>query len=88
MTKVIIVGQAQGAEPVKKKIEFKYFITGLGCNVAVFPPANFKVVELISMGYDYAPGDQIRIIYDLMFAYDDDRNDGTLYLGHFNDGVV
>jgi hypothetical protein len=23
-----------------------------------------------------------------MFAYDEDRQEGCLYLGHFNDGVV
>jgi len=26
--------------------------------------------------------------YDLMYVYDDERNMGIIYLGHFNDGIV
>lgn len=27
-------------------------------------------------------------LFDIMFAYDDDRTKGTLYLGYWNDGIV
>lgn len=45
-------------------------------------PSDFDRVELICLEYDGTR--------DLMFAYNyaDDRTGGTLYLGHFNDGVV
>lgn len=79
MTKVTILGKSQGEEP-KKKIEFiKYLSIGGDLCSASFDPSHFKNIELICAGYGQ---------YDLMFAYDCDRNSGCLYLGHFNDGVV
>lgn len=83
MTKVIILGEAQGAEPEKKKIEFvKYLNTGDDNFVdARNKPSYYANIELIaknlqSYGYDY------------MFAYNDDRESGLIYFGYFNDGIV
>lgn len=44
---------------------------------------NFKNVELIckkNMVHGYSN--------DLIFCYDDDRNEGTLFFGNWNDGVA
>lgn len=82
MTKVVIIGQTQGVEVEKKKIEF---ITCCAYGDDWFEtndePKNCKFIELIAM--DFA-GDH----RDLMFGHDGDRSCGVLYLGHFNDGVV
>lgn len=79
MTKVIIIGQQQETEP-KKKIEFvKILCADLSFREAESEPRAYKNIELICRNY----GD-----FDLMFVYNEDRNDSILYLGHFNDGVV
>jgi len=80
MTKVIILGQ----EPEKKElkpIEFvKYLDYHLEFNSNCSKPQRFKNIELICRNYFKG--------YDLMFAFGEDRNQGVLYLGHFNDGIV
>ena len=45
-------------------------------------PNEWKYIELVSKGY----GSEM----DVMFAYDDDnkREDGYLFIGYWNDGVV
>lgn len=79
MTKVIILGEEKQPEQ-KKKIEFvKIIERSGGILMATSTPNNFKNIELISRNYGN---------YDVMYAYDDDRNKGWLYLGHFNDGEV
>jgi len=83
MTKCIVLGEAKSEEP-KKKIEFKkcIYITPnvIELHQAALP-MGYKNIELISKaGYGYHQ--------DLMFAYDDDRNKGYLYLGYWNDGIV
>jgi len=45
-------------------------------------PKFFKNIELIASGRTTAQE------YDIMFAYDDDRSCGCLFLGFWNDGVV
>lgn len=78
MTKVTVLGQ----EPEQKKlkpIEFTHVLNSKkefedGC----LAPNDWENIELI-----YRDG-----LFDVMFAYDNDRNNGNLYLGHFNDGVV
>jgi len=81
MTKVIILGQ----EPEKKKgkpIEFKKYLDD-NMKFAGGPianPSNFEVIELIAKNYCNN--------FDLFFAYDEDRQTGVLYLGHYNDGIV
>jgi len=67
-----------------KKIEFKYSVLNrigkAGIGDAVTSPVSYRNIELIkrasSAGY-----------YDLMLAYNDYRLSGTLYLGHYNDGI-
>lgn len=52
--------------------------------MGISQPADWKSVELISENYDQSQSGKL----DLMFAYDDDRSMGCLYLGRFNDGIV
>ena len=84
MTKVIILGQEENKQ-TKKPIEFVKFL-GSGLDVydadEISEPKEWVNIELISRNYSNG--------MDLMFAYDEDRNDksSTLYLGYFNDGVV
>jgi hypothetical protein len=79
MTKVTIIG---GATPIEKKkpIEFVKYI-----DVDTNPPVQASTnmwnnIELICK--DYGDG------CDLMFAYNNKREDGIAYLGYFNDGIV
>ena len=80
MTKVIILGQ----EPEKKElkpIEFvKYLDYHFKFDSNCSKPQRFKNIELICRNYFKG--------YDLMFAFGEDRNQGILYLGHFNDGII
>ena len=79
MTKVTIIG---GATPIEKKkpIEFVKSILLLGICNARAVPYMWDNIELICK--NYVDG------YDLMFAYNSNREDGVAYLGHFNDGIV
>lgn len=80
MTKVIVLGKNNPNEEVKK-IEFtKALNTDFDFMDAMDFPNNWNYVELICKNYEVG--------IDLMFAYDDDRNKGCLYIGQFNDGVV
>ena len=80
MTNVIILGE-QPKKKELKPIEFiQYLDYHFEFNSNCTKPQRFKNIELICR--KYLTG------YDLMFAYDEDRNQGVLYLGHFNDGVV
>lgn len=81
MTKCIVIGE-QPTQEKKKPIEFVKII----CNNPIRPgeakaqPGLYKNIELIS-----------RECYeglDVMFAYDDSRSNGCIYLGHWNDGVA
>jgi hypothetical protein len=81
MTKVIILGE-QPEKKELKPIEFvKYLGSELKINSNPTEPKFWKNIELICRNYSSEP-------FDLMFAYDDNRSGGVLYLGHFNDGVV
>ena len=87
MTKVTIIGEH--ASTVKKytKIKFIKVLTG---NYKVddasgggwSAPADWANIELICRNYSDG--------MDLMFCYDDAdyRNDGVLYVGYFNEGLV
>lgn len=84
MTKVIILG-----EPAEKKegknIEFVQSLQSTKNWRECKDVANeWKNVELICKNYNQSSTDP----YDLMFAYDSIREEGALYLGHFNDGIV
>jgi hypothetical protein len=79
-TKCIVLGE-QPKEIEKKPIEFKkFFDRDLATVAANTPPNRYMNVELITLKYTDN--------WDLMFAYDGNRNDGILYLGHWNDGFV
>ena len=88
MTKTIILGE-QKDKAIKKPIEFFTHIHLIDSddvevlNVDVETlPCKWNYIELICK--DYAPN------LDLMFAYDDadDRSNGILIIGRWNDGVV
>lgn len=81
MTKVIVLGCDEKYSE-KKSIVFtnildsEFEITSNG-----YTADEFKFIELICKDYG---GSSL----DLMFAYDDDRNCGLLFIGNFNDGIV
>jgi len=85
-TKVTILGE----EPQKKelkKIEFvKILMSSLKVEETEKEPEHyhlpFEWANIILLHKNYGGG------LDLMFAKSDDINDGCLFLGHFNDGVV
>ena len=82
MTKVTILGKSQGEEP-KKKIEFIKYLNSSGVTPAHTFPYEYDNIELVARNYTED--------LDLMYAYDEgcrDTTSSTLYLGHFNDGVV
>jgi hypothetical protein len=80
MTKVIILGE-QPEKKELKPIEFvKYLDSDSAFDYKCAEPKQWKNIELISKNYFDK--------YDLMFAYDENRSGGILYLGHFNDGIV
>lgn len=83
MTKVTILGQGEVKQPEKKKIEFVKWVNPNGKEIkgAAHRPSHFRFIELVCA----SNGDEA---LDVMFAYDSNRNNGNLYLGHFNDGVV
>jgi hypothetical protein len=81
MTKVIILGE----QPENKELEPIEFVKWLDsefnfCKAESYP-MEWKNIELICKNYQ-SHG------FDLMFAYQDERNKGVLYLGHFNDGII
>lgn len=84
-TKVTILGQAEAVKPELKKIEFvKYLDEEFDIEgVVTIKPSDWDNIELICSNYKERG-------FDLMLAYDGNRNSYTtcLYLGHFNDGIV
>jgi len=69
-------------EPKKRRIEFRGTISRDGTPRPPYNrPSNWKNIELISKNYSPDLG-------DCMFAYDDDKTEGILYFGQWNDGVV
>ena len=80
MTNVIIIGE-QPEKKELKPIEFKLKLDSHHGFTSCFgSPKKWGNIELICKNYSTQ--------YDLMFAYDDYRQHGILYLGHFNDGIV
>lgn len=86
-TNIIILGKEAEVDKQPKKIQFvsylSYKLTFEECDKYMLPD-RFKNIELISKRYSLDG-------LDLMFAYDDDRNDedaAILFLGYFNDGIV
>lgn len=85
-TEVIILGEQSEQKQEPKKIEFvKCLLSDYewqALSKTSLQPIDFKNIELVCR--EYAG----KGTYDIMFAYDDNRSAGSLYLGHFNDGVV
>ena len=68
-----------------RRIEFvKYLDDNYNIRDSQSTPSCFSFIELIAE--NHYKGEFY--VYDLMFAYGLDRSKGTLFLGHFNDGVV
>ena len=92
-TKVTILGKSKSKKG-KKKIEFTHWLS----DDRIFEemegvkedekPREWKNIELICSRYYNGEGDLDGESWDLMFAYNNDRNMGKLYIGHFNDGTV
>jgi hypothetical protein len=84
MTKCIVIGEEYKSTK-RKTIEFVYLLRGNGNFVLDFSqyPSNFSNLELIQR--DFHKGEYK---FDLIFAYNDKRENGYIYLGHWNDGIV
>lgn len=81
MTKCIVIGE-QPTHRKKKPIEFVkgLFIAPIRIDECVVAPKGYKNIELIATKcYEGL---------DVMFAYDNTRSDGLIYIGHWNDGVA
>ena len=82
MTKTIVLGTST-KEHKNKKIKFTHSLLNSGdWYTASTTPIDYNYVELISLGYSSD--------FDIMFAYDDANNraDGYLYKGKWNDGIA
>jgi len=84
-TKVTILGEHK-PEKELKKIQFIACVTGdkdskkIGYN-GDYNPTSWENIELVSKSNNDA-------YYDIMFAYNNDRATGSIFMGHFNDGIV
>lgn len=79
-TKCIVLGQEEKKE--LEKIEFvKALNRSFMISNASTKPSDWDNIELITKNYTYKKE-------DVMFAYNECRRNGCLYLGHWNDGVV
>jgi len=80
MTKVIILGEET---PITRmKIEFVKFLNfGKNWTPSTTTPSEYGTIVLICRNYGGCE-------HDLMFAYYTNKNEGLLYLGYFNDGIV
>jgi len=77
MAKIIVLGERQ-----KKPIEFVKLVTAERIEPALGRPTDYSFIELICLDYHKS--------FDLIFAYNDvnNRKNGRLYLGFWNDGVT
>jgi len=84
MTKCIVLGETSSANK-KTPITFSSILTYGKFHNATDQPKDFEYLELIAKGYT-----DNTIEPDIIFAYNDPkkRNEGYLFLGKWNDGVV
>jgi len=82
MTKTSIFGQSEVKQEEKKPIEFIEHLTkaDLKFRKSKDNPKNWKNITLLQKSYNND--------LDLMWAFDESPNQGYLYLGHWNDGIV
>ena len=84
MTKVIILGEP-AEKKEGKKIEFTHILlVDQSIDSTNASPRSYECIELVVKGYHSDPQEG----FDIMYAYNEDRNEGNMYLGHFNDGIV
>lgn len=83
MTKTIVIGKKQVKSALVPIEISKILDYGAKLRGTEVPLSEYGYVELICLNYDPELG-------DLMFAYDDpnDRSDGCLLFGKWNDGIV
>jgi len=82
MTKTSIFGQSEVKQEEKKPIEFvKSCLFGNDWEKNEAHPSEYENIVLLEKNYNTKG-------FDLMWAYDAAPNHGTLYLGHWNDGIV
>ena len=85
-TKCIVLGQPE-QEKKGKPIEFVLRLvdaikeSDAIVELAKISPCSFKNLELVSKSNS-------EYNYDLIFAYNDSRSTGLIFLGHWNDGFV
>jgi len=82
MTKTSIFGQSEERQDEKKPIGFVKHIRrrdGI-IDESTSVPNDFKNITLLQCSYTKD--------LDLMWAYDESPNQGFLFLGHWNDGIV
>lgn len=86
MTKVTILGEDGKPVEKKKPIEFLYWFrnsrTTPTLETDCVKPTDWKNVLVLSKGDNFSNDSAI------FWGYDDKIEDGTLYLGNYNDGVV
>ena len=81
MTKVSVFGQKATESKQLKPIEFKYCVDSTGKLSIAAHPSTWMNVQLFAK--KYRGGE-----FDLILAWDDNPNNGAIYLGHWNDGVI
>ena len=80
MTKCIVIGENLQQKQLPKRIEFCLFLDGQEFDTVTTRPKEWEYIELISHNGEF----DVRWVYD----NPENRDDGTLYLGHWNDGVI
>lgn len=84
MTKCIVLEERTKRET--KRIEFEYILDTSGETGNEFfeftadDPENYANIELVKKGFEGG--------FDIIFAYNEYRTQGNLYLGYWNDGIV
>ena len=81
MTKVSVFGQKATESKQLKPIEFVHHINLIGRTTIPAEPSTWLNVQLFAK--KYRGGE-----FDLILAWNDNSNDGAIYLGHWNDGVI
>jgi hypothetical protein len=82
MTKCIVLGEEPKEKKLLKPIEFKFVLdSNMNKIHTEANPCLFLNVERVVKKYMHSD-------FDVMFAYDKNRDNGYFYLGHWNDGVA
>ena len=79
-TNITILGEVNNSKSIQFIKRLYEFTSNTSVEDTSEKPSDYKEIVLLRRGS--------QIYYDLIFAYDDDPNEGILFLGFFNDGVV